>query len=104
MGGSVGRFLDPTSSGYLGGYGNYADPLNFGRRSNGKGGKGGGPQPPDFAAAAETQARTSRNDVNGMFGGAKWSQTPDGRWSLDLTMSPELQAASRNLMSQVANG
>lgn len=71
--------------------------------SSSKGGKNGGPTPPDFAAAAQEQARTSRNDVNGAFGGATWQQTPDGRWQMSTSMSPELQAAASNAMGQIGS-
>lgn len=67
------------------------------------GGKNGGPSTPDFTGAANEQARLSRNDVNGAFGGASWSQGPDGRWSLNMSMNPELQSAAGNLMGQIQN-
>lgn len=67
------------------------------------GGKNGGPQPPDFAGAANEQSRLSHNDVNGTFGGAQWSQGPDGRWTLNTQMAPELRSAAGNLMGQIQN-
>lgn len=70
----------------------------------GKGGKNGAPATPDFTGAANEQSRLSRNDVNGAFGGASWSQGPDGRWTLNTSMAPELQAASERLMGQLGTG
>ena len=98
MGGTSWSDVDPTNWSVGG-----VKPYSTGSHGVGKGGKNGGPQAPDFAAAAETQARTSRNDVSGTFGGAKWSQTPDGRWSLDMSMSPELQGAAQNAMGRIQN-
>jgi hypothetical protein len=106
MGGGGWSNLDPTSSKFMGGMGSSLSP---GGRMPGAGklsGGGKGPKPPtapDFDAAAREQARTSRNDVTGAFGGGSWSQTPDGRWSLDVNMSPELQAQAQRLMGGLGN-
>jgi len=76
-----------------------------GGKGGGGGKKGGGaPSAPDFQAAADTQARTSHNDVNGAFGGANWTQGADGRYTLNASMNPELQGAANGLMGQMQAG
>jgi hypothetical protein len=76
---------------------------DYGTAGKGGAGKNGGPATPDFTGAAREQSRLSRNDVNGSFGGASWEQGPDGRWTLNTSMSPELQAAAQNAMGRMQN-
>ena len=102
MGGST---FDPTSRDFLGsnkiGMPNLLSPGGRDKMKNG--GKNGGPATPDFTGAAQEQSRLSRNDVNGAFGGAQWSQGPDGRWTMTTSMSPELQSAADNAIARMQN-
>ena len=47
----------------------------------GKGGKNGGPTPPDFAGMAEQQGASAHIDQNGPLGSTGWTQGADGRWT-----------------------
>lgn len=82
--------------------GKTVDPYNMTGLGTG-GFKGSPPSAPDFASGAAEQARLSRNDVNGPFGSSTWAQGPDGRWTQNNSLSPELQAQVAKLTASMGN-
>jgi hypothetical protein len=57
----------------------------------GFGGKGGGEPPPDYMGAAERQTQANRPNQNTAWGSTSWQQGPDGQWTQNQTLNPELQ-------------
>lgn len=126
--------LDPTSSHFAGGYGQYTpmstryytdqgwkggEDSSFsgdggGGGKNAKGG-GDGPSAPDFNEAARIQADSSRDitreqtqanrpDQTGAFGYSDWTQNPDGSWEQRTGLSPGLASTADRLTGQLASG
>lgn len=60
------------------------------------GSKNSKPDSPNYGAAAEATAAANRTDINTPYGGLNYSQNPDGRWSANVSLSPEQQ----NLLNQ----
>lgn len=89
---------DKDPLGLTGGWREVFDPLNLAPTvANALGlGEGGSknkppPEPPDFAKLAEDQTKADRPDINTPFSSQKWAQGPDGKWSLQTGLSPEVQ-------------
>lgn len=77
--------------------------------------KGGAPDAPDFNAAAQIQADSSRDiareqtqanrpNQSNPFGFSEWAQGPDGSWTQRSGLAGPLQGAADGLMGQVASG
>gem|GEM_PF-780001 len=114
----MGTWSDPTSSGFLGGYGAAMDPLNIGGRPGGgtwstgadvaganqeQGGKKNTPAPPDYMGLAnqmgdisqrniEAQTAANRPDMNTPWGSTDWTKGADGTWTGNVSLSPEQQS------------
>jgi hypothetical protein len=72
---------------------------------------GGAPPPPDYKGAAQQDAQSSqgainqqtqanRANVNTAFGSQSWNQGPDGQWTMNSNLNPNLQGAAGNLSQQ----
>lgn len=67
------------------------------------GGKGA-PSPPNFAAAAEAQAKSGHINQTNPFGSTSWSQDPKtGAYSQTTGFAPELQQAAGGIMDQMVS-
>jgi len=109
----MGSTFDPTSSDFLGGNGQYFDPLNLGGRpSGGLGGDKNSPAPPDYMGLAQQmgdiseqntaqQTWANRPDQNTPWGSTTWdaNQTidpatglPVTSWTQNTNLTPEQQA------------
>lgn len=62
------------------------------------------PEPIDPVAAIEAQARANRVNLSSPFGGQRYSQGPDGQWTAESYLSPELQALVDGLIGKAGQG
>lgn len=69
----------------------------------GKGGKGGAPAPPNFEAAVEAQARGAHPNQRTPWANSTWTEGPNGQWSQNLSLAPQLQQGANNLMGQIGS-
>jgi len=60
------------------------------------------PTPPDFTKAAEAQGASARPNQNGPFGSVQWTQGPDGKWTQNASLNPQLSQAASGLEAQAA--
>lgn len=88
------KILDPNNITGVGNKGS-APPTDFGQAAAAQGAAG------QAATAQQTQA--NRPDQQGVLGGIKWKQNPDGSWTQTTSLAPGLQGASNNLQNQIAN-
>lgn len=102
----IGYAVDPTTSR---GIANIATGGMYELNSAAAGGAGGGkngkgaPAPPDFAAAAEAQARADHANQRTPWASSQWTEMPNGQWSQNLTLDPRLQAGADSLMGQIGS-
>lgn len=54
---------------------------------------GSAPEAPDYKGAAQQDATANHPNVNTPFGTQRWTQSPDGQWTMDLGLSDSQQAA-----------
>ena len=55
------------------------------------GSKNSQPDSPDYRGAAEATANANRVNYNTPYGGLNYTQGQDGRWTGNVTLSPEQQ-------------
>ena len=68
------------------------------------GGSSDAPAPIDPAEAIRAQAEANRVDLNSPFGGQRYAQGADGRWSLNSYLSPEMQGLADQMIGRAGQG
>lgn len=68
------------------------------------GGNDKAPAPIDPVEAIRAQAEANRVNLSSPFGGQRYSQGPDGQWTLESYLSPELQGIADQMMGRISQG